>query len=144
MPEHYVYVLLSLFDGMLYIGYTTDLERRISDHNRGNSKSTFCRSLLKLVFYECYLCPADALRGEVFQVHRWQTGSPINAEREPSYGARRDGLSEAERSPARRAKKNCSFGTKTGGFDALLDFCTYAPRFSEQSCNRSLPAEHHI
>ena len=64
MPEHYVYVLLSLSDGMLYIGYTSNLERRISEHHRGNSKSTSCRRPLKLVFYECYLSKEDAMRRE--------------------------------------------------------------------------------
>lgn len=66
MPEHYVYVLLSLSDGLLYIGYTSNLERRISEHQQGNSKSTSCRRPLKLVFYECYLSKTDAMRREKY------------------------------------------------------------------------------
>jgi len=66
VPEHYVYVLLSLTDGMLYVGYTSNLERRISEHHRDNSKSTSSRRPLRLIFYECYLSKADAMRREEY------------------------------------------------------------------------------
>jgi len=66
MLEHFVYVLLSHKDGNLYCGYTSDLNRRLSEHHRGNSKSTAWRRPLSLVFYESYLSKSDALRREQY------------------------------------------------------------------------------
>ena len=37
---HFVYVLRSLKDGRFYVGMTTDLDRRILEHNNGKTKST--------------------------------------------------------------------------------------------------------
>ena len=61
-----VYVLISETDRQLYIGYTTNIEERIIDHNRGHTKSTASRKPLKLVFCEQYLSKADALRREKY------------------------------------------------------------------------------
>ncbi|TDS10943.1 putative endonuclease [Maribacter caenipelagi] len=36
----YVYILKSEVDGRLYKGMTTDLQKRIEQHNLGNNKST--------------------------------------------------------------------------------------------------------
>lgn len=63
-PFYYVYVLLSEKDNKLYIGYTTDLERRLIEHENGESPSTKHRRPLKLIFYEAYLHQQDALRRE--------------------------------------------------------------------------------
>lgn len=35
MQLHYVYILKSLKDGNFYTGYTSNLEKRISEHNEG-------------------------------------------------------------------------------------------------------------
>ncbi len=37
---YYVYILKSLKDESLYIGYSANLKKRISDHENGLSKST--------------------------------------------------------------------------------------------------------
>jgi len=37
---YFVYILLSEKDKLLYIGYTSNLERRFSQHQNGESKST--------------------------------------------------------------------------------------------------------
>ncbi|MEW6674972.1 MAG: GIY-YIG nuclease family protein [Nitrospirota bacterium] len=37
---HYVYVLLSEKDHKLYIGFTSDLKRRLKEHNEGKTLST--------------------------------------------------------------------------------------------------------
>ena len=67
MPlPHCVYVLLSLTDGHFYIGYTTDLDRRLREHTEGRSKSTAPRRPLKLVFSEFYLAEQDARRREKY------------------------------------------------------------------------------
>jgi putative endonuclease len=42
-----VYVLFSEKDLFLYIGYTTNLEQRINNHNSGGTKSTSARIDLK-------------------------------------------------------------------------------------------------
>ena len=47
-----VYVLLSEKDGMFYIGYTTDIDRRYKEHNDGKSKSTAPRRPFQLIFCE--------------------------------------------------------------------------------------------
>lgn len=60
----FVYILKSLKDNKLYIGYTSDLRKRIEEHNSGKSKSTSPRIPFKLVYYEAYLSKEDAERRE--------------------------------------------------------------------------------
>ena len=62
----YVYVLLSLQDGGLYIGFTKDLKSRLKRHKLGMVESTKSRLPLKLVYYEACLSEADALRREKY------------------------------------------------------------------------------
>jgi putative endonuclease len=59
-----VYILFSEKDNFLYIGFTSNLERRFAQHNSGQSKSTACRRPLKLIFCEFYLFEEDARRRE--------------------------------------------------------------------------------
>ncbi len=67
MPLPYcVYILFSRSDFLLYIGYTTNLEKRVSDHNSGRTKSTAGRRPLELVFCEFYLFEEDARRREMY------------------------------------------------------------------------------
>lgn len=37
---HYLYILKSLKDSKLYIGQTSDLRKRLAEHNTGQNKST--------------------------------------------------------------------------------------------------------
>ncbi|TMJ01311.1 MAG: GIY-YIG nuclease family protein [Bacillati bacterium ANGP1] len=60
----YVYVLISRRDGRLYVGSTSDLERRITDHSTGKNISTVSRRPLALVYFEGHLNKSDALRRE--------------------------------------------------------------------------------
>lgn len=60
----YVYVLQSMKDKKLYIGYTKDLKRRLKLHNLRNVVSTRRRRPLKLIYYEACLNQEDALRRE--------------------------------------------------------------------------------
>lgn len=65
MPLPYcVYILFSEKDHLLYIGFSTDLEKRIAKHNSGGCKSTAPRRPLKLIFCEYYLFEEDALKRE--------------------------------------------------------------------------------
>lgn len=65
-PMFFVYILHSQLDGKLYTGYTSDLERRISEHNSGKVASTNNRRPLKLIYYEAYLSEDDAKGRELF------------------------------------------------------------------------------
>jgi len=61
---HCVYVLLSLKDHNFYVGYTTDLHRRLDEHFQGRNTSTAPRRPFVLVHCEYYLAKADAERRE--------------------------------------------------------------------------------
>lgn len=60
----YVYVLKSKSDNKLYVGYTGDLRKRISEHNDGLVRSTKSRAPLTLVYYEAYASEKDAKQRE--------------------------------------------------------------------------------
>lgn len=67
MPLPYcVYILFSRKDLLLYIGYTTNIEERVKNHNLGKTKSTAHRRPLELIFCEFYLFEADARRREMY------------------------------------------------------------------------------
>jgi len=59
-----VYVLLSLKDNNFYVGYTTDLSRRLDEHFQGRNTSTAPRRPFVLMHAENYLAKADAERRE--------------------------------------------------------------------------------
>ena len=73
-----VYVLKGQKDGLLYIGFTTDLHRRLTEHIRGRSDSTAPRRPFDLIYppsralrfrlrrasCEYHASKADALRRE--------------------------------------------------------------------------------
>ena len=50
----YVYVLQSLEDRGLYIGFSTNLKKRIAEHEHGASFATKYRGPWKLIYYEAY------------------------------------------------------------------------------------------
>ncbi|MFH1458010.1 MAG: GIY-YIG nuclease family protein [Candidatus Omnitrophota bacterium] len=60
MCEHYVYVLQSKKDKSIYIGYTSDLKRRVEEHNKGLCTSTKDRIPFGLAAYEAYFSESDA------------------------------------------------------------------------------------
>ncbi|MFW6020164.1 MAG: GIY-YIG nuclease family protein [Bacteroidales bacterium] len=49
---HWVYILKSLKDHKYYIGYTTNVEKRLDFHNAGRQRSTKNRTPFKLVYTE--------------------------------------------------------------------------------------------
>ena len=63
---YYVYILKSLKDNSLYIGYTSDLKKRFTDHNNGKSLATKYRKPYKLVFYEAFTDKIDAKHREIY------------------------------------------------------------------------------
>lgn len=63
---YYVYILHSTKDSGLYIGYTTDLKRRLPEHKNGTSKSTKYRIPVQLIHYEAFREIADAKAREKY------------------------------------------------------------------------------
>ncbi len=57
---YYVYILKSKKDHKLYIGYTSDLKKRLAEHKRGDVDSTSHRLPVELVYYESYKDIDDA------------------------------------------------------------------------------------
>jgi putative endonuclease len=62
-----VYLLENRIDKSWYIGYTTNLRRRVADHNSGNGCATTSKKpFWKLIYFECYANKQDALGREKF------------------------------------------------------------------------------
>jgi len=62
----YNYVLQSLQNGNLYIGYTDDLKRRLREHNNGSNTSTKSAIPWKVIYYEACIVESDAIRREQY------------------------------------------------------------------------------
>jgi putative endonuclease len=63
---HCVYVLRSVSDDGLYVGYSANLRRRFAQHNEGSALATSHRGPWKLIYYEAYVEQADALGREEY------------------------------------------------------------------------------
>ena len=63
---HYVYVLQSDSDGGLYIGYSSNLRRRLAEHQNGLAFATSYRGPWQLIYYEAYAGEEDARGREEF------------------------------------------------------------------------------
>ena len=64
--SYYVYIIRSKFDGTLYKGYTSDLAKRIKEHNSGKTNYTSRKGPWELVYYEEYEFLAEALKREKY------------------------------------------------------------------------------
>ena len=64
--KYYVYILYSLKDKGLYIGFTADLKNRLQEHAKGQSIATKLRRPFKLIHYEYFVDKADAKAREEF------------------------------------------------------------------------------
>ncbi len=62
--KYCVYVLQSLKDGNFYIGYTTNLNQRLTSHIKGQSFATSFRRPFELIFCEFYKNRHDATNRE--------------------------------------------------------------------------------
>ncbi|KAB2842245.1 MAG: GIY-YIG nuclease family protein [Melioribacteraceae bacterium] len=61
-----VYVLKSLKDAKRYIGFTSDMGRRLAEHNLGKVKSTKSRKLFELIYAENFDTKPEAAEREKF------------------------------------------------------------------------------
>lgn len=68
---YYVYILQSLKNKSLYIGYTSDLKRRFKKHNSGENLSTKPFIPYKLIFYESFINRIDAKNREKYFKSGW-------------------------------------------------------------------------
>jgi len=66
---YYVYLLKSLKTKWVYIGYTSDLIRRLLEHQSGKNYSTRKYLPVKLVYYEAYSSRKDAVEREKILKH---------------------------------------------------------------------------
>ena len=64
--KYYVYVLFSLKDKKLYVGFSTELKSRPTEHTQGKCRSTKARRPLKLVHYEYFVNRKEAETREEF------------------------------------------------------------------------------
>ncbi len=62
----YVYVLESIKDKGRYIGYTTDLRRRVAEHNKGKGIYTGIHRPHRLIYFEGCTNMQDAKRREQY------------------------------------------------------------------------------
>jgi putative endonuclease len=62
--KHYVYILRSILRGLLYVGTTNDVERRVRQHNAGYSRSTAPYRPYELVYVEEHTSLAEARKRE--------------------------------------------------------------------------------
>ena len=60
----YTYIIKSLRDKKLYIGYTSNLKERLREHNSKLNKSTKSRIPFKIIYYESYVSRDDAVKRE--------------------------------------------------------------------------------
>lgn len=58
---YFVYILESLTDGDFYKGCTDDYERRLEEHNKGESKFTRTKLPWRLIFVQIFKTKRDAL-----------------------------------------------------------------------------------
>jgi tRNA/rRNA methyltransferase len=71
MAEPFFAYLLRCADGSYYVGHTDDLERRVGEHNTGESCAyTTTRRPVELIWCQEFYSRAEALAAE-FQIKRW-------------------------------------------------------------------------
>ncbi len=71
---NYYFYILRCADYSLYCGITTDLVRRVAEHNSGTikgAKYTRAKGPVKLVYHEAYEDMSTALKREA-EVRRWK------------------------------------------------------------------------
>jgi putative endonuclease len=73
-----VYILQSQSTHQFYVGSTTELPRRLSEHARGHSLATRGRGPWDLVYKEDFENLADARRREL-EIKRWKSSKKIAA-----------------------------------------------------------------
>ena len=63
---YYFYILRSLKNSKLYLGYTPNLKDRIKSHNSGENKATKPNVPYELIFYSAFKSKEDAINCEKY------------------------------------------------------------------------------
>ena len=63
---YYIYVLRSLKNGRRYVGYTNNLERRLKEHNNGQSTYTKLTKPFVMIYHEQLSSRQEAIKREKF------------------------------------------------------------------------------
>ncbi len=74
----FLYILQSQSSGRFYVGSTSDLARRLSEHNRSHSPATRGRGPWLLVHQESFPTLAEARRREL-KIKKWKSAKMIAA-----------------------------------------------------------------
>ena len=64
--KFFVYILKSLVDNTLYTGYTSNIEKRLHEHNSGKSRYTKSKIPYKILHIEEYSTRSEAIKREKF------------------------------------------------------------------------------
>ena len=62
----YTYVLKSKKDGKMYTGYTSDLKKRVREHNNNESVYTKGKGPFRIIYYEACIEQIDAKSREKY------------------------------------------------------------------------------
>ena len=81
----FVYILQSESSDRFFIGLTDDLDRRLSEHQRGQTPSTRGRGPWKLVYTEKFPRLLEARRWEL-EIKRWKSATMIRGLIQSSVG----------------------------------------------------------
>ena len=65
MDNYYTYIIESLTSFHWYIGHSNDIQRRLTEHNSGQNKSTRGKGPWKLIFLKRFDTNLDANRFEL-------------------------------------------------------------------------------
>ena len=66
LAMYFTYILQSEVDKSFYIGYTSDLQKRLSGHNAGMSRYTSKKAPWKIVYFESFETKSEAIKRELF------------------------------------------------------------------------------
>lgn len=65
-----MYAIQSKKDGRIYVGFTTDLNKRLKEHNSGKTKSTKFYIPWKIIYFEVCINRMEARNREKY----WKSG----------------------------------------------------------------------
>ncbi len=63
---HFVYITQSLIDASYYVGVTTDVDKRLSEHNNGAARYSSSKRPYKLISYFAFPDKTTALKFEKY------------------------------------------------------------------------------
>lgn len=68
---YFIYILKSLKDGRTYVGYSSDVEKRLVEHNKGKVSATKNRRPLEVLYKERFSTILEAKNRELY----WKSGA---------------------------------------------------------------------